>query len=146
MSAKGRWLLFTLFKALLLAQGERSLRRRQEVGVLWCRRKLCSSPFSISVWTGIGVQKPSDKFPSRTHCYSDMGISRVLGIPIPKTLRYGLPHVTLTLTLTKNRYAIWEGDAHITRVMGMGMPYHCNTASNLLTCDQAVLLPFCFSL
>ena len=50
-------------------------------------------------------------------CHSDMGI------PIPKTLVIlaSPSHVTL---------AIWvrvTGDAHITRVLGMGCPYHCDS-------------------
>ena len=46
----------------------------------------------------------------------------------------GIP-VTLTLTLTQIAKVILEGDAHITRALGMGMPktrgcpYHCNIGS-----------------
>ena len=55
-------------------------------------------------------------------CYKDMGI------PIPKTPVIWASPVILTLILTQK-----EGDAYITRVLGMGMPktrgcpYHCNT-------------------
>ena len=58
---------------------------------------------------------------SLRRCYSDInGHPRVLGIPIPKTLMiWASP---LTLTLTQNAKVILEGDAHITRVLGMGMP------------------------
>ena len=63
------------------------------------------------------------------------GHPRVLGIPIPKTLVIWAFPVTLILTLTQTQIAkvIWEGDVHITRVLGMGMPktrgcpYHCDT-------------------
>ena len=46
------------------------------------------------------------------------GHPRVLSIPIPNTLVIWASPVTLTLT-TK---VIWEGNAHITIVLGMGMP------------------------
>ena len=63
------------------------------------------------------------------------GHPRVLGIPIPKTLVIWAFPVTLILTLTQTQIAkvIWEGDVHITRVLGMGIPktrgcpYHCDT-------------------
>ena len=48
---------------------------------------------------------------------SDMGIF-VLGVPIPNTLVIWASPVTLTL-ITK---VIRQGDAHITRVLRMGMP------------------------
>ena len=57
------------------------------------------------------------------------GHQRVLGIPIPKTLVIRASPVTLTLTQIAK--VIWERDAYITRVLGMGMPktrgcpYHC---------------------
>ena len=52
------------------------------------------------------------------------GYPRVLSIPIPKILAIWASPGTLTLTLTLTQIAkvIWEGDAHITRVLGMGMP------------------------
>ena len=62
-----------------------------------------------------------------------LGHPRVLGIPLSKTLVIWASPVTLTLIHIAK--VIWEGDAHITRVLGMGMPktqgcsYHCNTAS-----------------
>ena len=48
--------------------------------------------------------------------------SRVLGIPIPKTLVIWVSPVALTLTLTQIAKVISEGDVLITRVLGMGMP------------------------
>ena len=48
---------------------------------------------------------------------------------------------SLTLTLTQIAKVILEGDAHITRVLGMGIPktrgcpYHCNTPGSL---EQAI--------
>ena len=54
-------------------------------------------------------------------CYSDMGIlASVLGIPIPKTLViWASPsHITLAFWV---RVRV-RGDAHIIRVLGMGMP------------------------
>ena len=73
----------------------------------------------------------------RVKTKSETGERRVLGIPIPQTLMIGAypSHITL---------AIWVrvrviGDAHITRVLGMGMLktrrclYHCDTAPALLT-------------
>ena len=59
------------------------------------------------------------------------GNTRVLGLPIPKTLVIWASPVTLNLTQIAK--VIWEGDADITRVLGMGMPktrgcpYHCDT-------------------
>ena len=41
--------------------------------------------------------------------------------------------MAIPVTLTQMAKVIWEGDAHITRVLGMGMPktqgcpYHCNS-------------------
>ena len=52
---------------------------------------------------------------------------------------YGHPHsqnpsdMGISVTLTQIAKVIWEGDAHITRVLGMGMPktrgcpYHCKS-------------------
>ena len=57
----------------------------------------------------------------------------VLGVPIPKTLLIWASPGNLTRTLTQIARVIWEGDAHVTRVLGMemakmrGCPYHCNT-------------------
>ena len=48
------------------------------------------------------------------------GHLRVLGIPISKTLVIWASPVTLTITQIAK--VIWEGDAHITRVLDMGMP------------------------
>ena len=59
------------------------------------------------------------------------GNTCVLGIQIPKTLVIWASPVTLTLTQIAK--VIWEGDADITRVLGMGMPktrrcpYRCDT-------------------
>ena len=59
------------------------------------------------------------------------GHPRVLVIPIPKTLVILTSPVTLTLTQIAK--VIWEGNVHIARVLGMGMPktrgcpYHCDT-------------------
>ena len=61
------------------------------------------------------------------------GLPPVVGILIPKALVIWASPATLTLTLTQIAKVIWEGDTHITRVLGMGMlktrgyPYHCNT-------------------
>ena len=69
------------------------------------------------------------------------GHLRVLGIPIPKTLVIWASPVTLTLTQIAK--VIWEVDAHITRVLGMGMPKtrgwpcHCNTGALTSTKDLA---------
>ena len=63
------------------------------------------------------------------------GHPRALGISIPKTLVIWASPVTLTLTLTQIAKVIREGDAHITRILGMGMPktrgcpYHWNSAT-----------------
>ena len=59
------------------------------------------------------------------------GHPQVLVIPIPKILVIWASPVTLTLTQIGK--VIWEGDIHITRVLGIGMPktrgcpYHCDT-------------------
>ena len=60
----------------------------------------------------------------------------VLGIPISKTINGRLviwaSLLTLILTLTQIAKVVWEGDALMTRVLGMGMlktrecPYHCD--------------------
>ena len=63
------------------------------------------------------------------------GYPRVLSIPILKTLVIWISSVTLTLTLTQIAKVVQEGDAHITRVLGMGLPktrgcpYHWNSAT-----------------
>ena len=67
----------------------------------------------------------------RYRSYSDVGILAFSASPLPKPKA---SPVTLTLTLTHVAKVIWEGDAFIIRVLGMGMPkiwgyrYHCNTA------------------
>ena len=68
------------------------------------------------------------------------GHLRVLGIPISKTLVIWASPVTLTITQIAK--VIWEGDAHITRVLDMGMPetreypYHCNITFGFRQQDQ----------
>ena len=58
---------------------------------------------------------PSTPFPFLLRrCHSDMSVL------IPKTLVIWAS-LTLTLTLTQIAKVIWEGDAHITRVLGMGI-------------------------
>ena len=56
---------------------------------------------------------------SLSQCY---GHSRVLGILIPKTLVIWASPVTPTLTSIQIAKVTWEGDAHISRVLGMRMP------------------------
>ena len=52
--------------------------------------------------------------------------------------------VTLPLTLTQIAKVIWEGDAHITRVLGMGTPkrrgcpYDCNSRNNVVMWKHSV--------
>ena len=76
-----------------------------------CSKKSWREPSALNLWN-----------PGR--CHSDVGI------PIPKTLVIWTSPVTLTI-IAKIR---WDGDAHITRVLGMkipktrGCPYHCNSA------------------
>ena len=61
------------------------------------------------------------------------GHPRVLGVPIPKTLLIWASPGNLTRTITQIVRVIWEGDAHVTRVLGMEMAktqrcsYHSNT-------------------
>ena len=50
----------------------------------------------------------SSRFPFR--CRNGIGISPVLGIPIPKTSVIWASPVTLILTLTQLAKVIWEGD------------------------------------
>ena len=64
-----------------------------------CSKKSWREPSALNLWN-----------PGR--CHSDVGI------PIPKTLVIWASPVTLTI-IAKIR---WDGDAHITRVLGMGMP------------------------
>ena len=60
-----------------------------------------------------------------------------MGIPIPKMLVIWASPVTLTRTLSQIAKVIAEGEAHIIRVLGMGMPklrgcsYHCDSALRL---------------
>ena len=67
-------------------------------------------------------------------CHSDICRPRVLGIPIPKALVMWVS----PLTLTQIAKVVWEGDACIDRVLGMGMPktrgwpYHCHTGGTPL--------------
>ena len=62
----------------------------------------------------------------------------VLGIPFPKTLGIWASPVT---QITK---VIGEGNAHITRVLGMGMPktrgnpYHCNNVAFPVTIPETI--------
>ena len=62
----------------------------------------------------------TSRFASRDWCYSEMGIR------IPKTLGIWASPSQITL-------GVWVGvrvrvtrDAHITRLLGMGCPYHCD--------------------
>ena len=63
------------------------------------------------------------------------GHPHFLGIPIPETLVIWTSPVTLTLSLTQTAKVIWEGNTHIPRVLGLGIPktlgcpYHCNTGN-----------------
>ena len=78
-------------------------------------------------------------------CDSDVGIPAFWVSPFPKP-NTKKPSVKsplviwaylVSLTLTQIAKVIWEGDAHITRVLGMvmpktqGYPYHCNIATEL---------------
>ena len=106
-----------------------------------CRSKalLLKSPvvqsFSLSQVTiaEVFAKANSTQFPSgfKVPMSKWYGHPRVLGIPIPKTLVIWASPVTLTLTQIAK--VIWEGDVHITRVLGMGMPktrgcpYHFDT-------------------
>ena len=64
------------------------------------------------------------------------GESHVLGIPIPKTLViWAFPSHTTLAIWVRVKVKVYTGNAHITRVLGMGMPktrgcpYHWDTAS-----------------
>ena len=74
-----------------------------------------------SKWRKSASCPRSSRFPTG-RCRNDMDTSRVLGIPIPKTPVIWASPVTLILILTQIAKVIWEGDAHITRVFGVGMP------------------------
>ena len=71
-------------------------------------------------------KRPGDKVASfsesatSTNGVTVIWASRVLGIPIPKTLVIWVSPVALTLTQIAK--VISEGDVLITRVLGMGMP------------------------
>ena len=56
-----------------------------------------------------------------------------MGIPIPKTLVIWASPVTLIQIAT----VILQGDAHITRVLGMGMP---KTGECPYLCDNAIVI------
>ena len=66
-----------------------------------------------------------------------------MGIPIRQTLVIRASPVTLTLAQIVK--LIWEGDAHITRVLGMGMPksrgcpYHCDTGPEIFLLKESWL-------
>ena len=80
---------------------------------------------------------------SRSHTSNIVPVSqwyghpRVLGIPILKPLVICASSVTVALTLTKIAKVIWKGDAHTTRINGLGIrmpktrgcPYHCNAGA-----------------
>ena len=74
-----------------------------------------------SKWRKSASCPRSSRFPTG-RCRNDMDTSRVLGIPIPKTPVIWASPVTLILIITQIAKVIWEGDAHITRVFGVGMP------------------------
>jgi len=105
----GEWKWGFSFLAWLAHDFEERKRRQQQQNRLFCGLGKISSVCSrcyCDLWG---------------RCQSDMGI------PIPKTLViWASGPVTL---ITK---VIWEGNTHITRVLGMGMPktrgclYHCN--------------------
>ena len=87
-------------------------------------------PYSF-VYCSTTSSPGSSRF-SLWRCYSDMRIpTSVLGIPIPKTLVIlaSPSHITLTIRV---RVRVTE-DAHIIRVLGMGMPktqgcpYYCDS-------------------
>ena len=63
-------------------------------------------------WESLGLGRRGKR------CHSDMGIPAFWASPVPNTLMIWASPVTLTLT-TK---VLWEGNAHITMVLGMGMP------------------------
>ena len=76
---------------------------------------------------------------------------RGLGVPIPKTLLIWTFPGNLTRNLTQIAKVIWEGDVHVTRVLGMGMaktrgcPYHCNNGLEITlsrTRNYTVLTPY----
>ena len=70
-----------------------------------------------------------------------------MGIPIPKTLViWAFPsHITLGIWVRVN-VKVYTGNAHITRVLGMGMPktrgcpYHWDTASFLSPVSSRFIL------
>ena len=68
-----------------------------------------------------------------------------MGIPIRQTLVMWVSPVTQTLTLTQIAEVIWEGNAHITRVLGMGMPksrgypYHWDTGPEIFLLKESWL-------
>ena len=64
-------------------------------------------------------------FESRDRCYSDMGI------PIPKTLGIWASPSHITLGPWVSVEVRVTGDAHITRLLGMGCPYHCDIGRDM---------------
>ena len=108
------------------------------------RRKPCLLSSAGILKTGLLSSAPPPRF-SKVPVLQWYGHPRVLGIPIlfsvlpgfrgSQTLVIWASPVTLTLSLTQIGKVIWEENAHITRVLGMGMPktrgcpYHCNTGN-----------------
>ena len=80
---------------------------------MWSRKGIVKNTRKERTYSG-KVREGLELGCGPNRCYSNMGI------PIFKTPVIWASYVTLTLTQIAK--VIWEGDAHIPRVLGMGMP------------------------
>ena len=70
-------------------------------------------------------------------CHSDMGIPAIWASPFPKPLVIWASPVTLTLTQIAK--VTWEGDAHITRVLGINGDSHITVTTVVRACKSKQL-------
>ena len=69
-------------------------------------------------------------------CHSDIGIPAFWTSPFPKPSVIWASPVTLTLTLTQIAKVTWEGDAHMTRVLGINEDSHITVTTVVRACKS----------
>ena len=127
--------LWPLFKSWYIGGGpEQGFRRWLPVSQ-WCGHpRVLGNPIpkTLVIW---------DHFPFLGNCPPTLPLGQHwfrggVGRQFPRHVKWSViwaSLVTLSLTLTQIAKVIWEGDVHITRVLGIGMPktrgcpYHCDT-------------------
>ena len=126
--------LWRLFKSWYIGGGpEQGFRRWLPVSQ-WCGHpRVLGNPIpkTLVIW---------DHFPFLGNCPPTLPLGQHwfrggVGRQFPRHVKWSViwaSLVTLSITLTQIAKVIWEGDVHITRVLGIGMPktrgcpYHCD--------------------